>query len=177
MGPKGPISVPALLDQLEAAVTAETRAGSAGAGGVSLPIGVGALSLLQDIERDARDHQNELIPSFAGTLKALIESWAVEDINGEWLAFLEHVTLDWIDQISAIIAPSKPPWRPHRPCPSCGLRYGGDERRPNLQIHCWDDEGKLLRDPESTWWAECVHCGAAWGPSQMKWFMHAIYAN
>ncbi|MGN6722765.1 MAG: DUF7341 domain-containing protein [Marmoricola sp.] len=173
MGPKGPISVPALLDQLEAAVTANEHGSGGTSGGVALPIGEGALALLQDIEHGAREHQHELIPSFAGTLKAVIESWAVEDINAEWMAFLEHVTLDWIDAINAIVAPTKPPRKLTLPCPACSVLY--HEGKPALRVHCWDEDGGMLKIWQ--WTAECVGCGAGWPPEQMGWLVKAVHAG
>lgn len=164
---------PALLDQLSDAVTAETRAGSAGGNaGVSLPIGEGALALLQDIEREARRHQHELIPSFTGTLKAVIQSWTIEPINGEWHAYLERVTLEWIDRINGIISPVKPPRKLHRPCPSCGVLYGGDDHKPGLLLYCWGEDGTML--PPGQWTAECIHCEAAWGPTELTWLTRAL---
>ena len=51
IGPKGPISVPALLDQLEAAVSPSSAGGATGSAKIRLPLDATALSLLQDIRR------------------------------------------------------------------------------------------------------------------------------
>ncbi|WP_138443532.1 DUF7341 domain-containing protein [Sinomonas susongensis] len=166
-------TVPALLDQLDAAA-GETRAGSNGGGGdgTPSPISLDVVALQQDIEREAWANQGELIPSFKGTLKQVIQSWAVESINGEWMAYLEHITLDWIDKIRAITEPAKPPRKLHRPCPACGVLYGGDEHKPGLLLHCWADDGALL--PPGQWTAECIHCEAAWAGGELGWLSRAL---
>lgn len=174
-GPDGkPVKVPALLDQLSNAVTAETRAGSSGSGGRSLPIGEGALSLLQDIEREARDHQYEMVAHESKcSLRTLLGMWANGAVTTpEWEVFLEHATLDWSDRITAIVNPSKPPRKLHRPCPACGVQYGGDERKPGLHLHCWDSAGELA--PPGDWTAECIHCGAGWDGSELGWLSRAV---
>ena len=165
-----PIRVPSLLDQLNAAVTVQTARNGSGSDGKPIPIGTGALSLRQDIEREARTHQHSISGSDIGTLVGILQGWAT--LTGEWAEFLEHVTLDWADQISALVAPTKPPRRLHRPCPSCGVLYGGDNMKAGLLIHCWDDEGGMLHVGE--WTAECIHCGAAWGNQEMNWLTRAV---
>ena len=165
-------SVPALLDQLDAAA-GETRAGSNGGGnGTPSPISLDVVSLQQDIEREAWASQAELIPSFKGTLKQVIRSWAVEPINGEWHAYLEQETKQWCASIRAIVEPTKPPRKLHRPCPACGILYGGDEHKPGLLLHCWADDGALL--PPGQWLAECLHCEAEWRADELGWLRRAL---
>ena len=159
-----------LLDLLDVAVSEQTTRGGDGGGGAAIPVGVGALSLRQDIEREAREHQREMDGFTAYPLARIIQSWAV--LEGEWADFLEHVTLDWCDKIEAIVLPVKPPRRIHQPCPACGVLYGGDEMKPGLQVHCWDaDEGML---PPGDWTAECIHCGASWDSGDMGWLIRAV---
>ena len=165
-----PVTIPALLDQLDRAVTEQTTRGGEGAGGAAIPIGTGALSLKQDIEREAREHQREMEGFTGYPLTGILQSWAV--LEGEWAAFLEHVTLDWCDRITAIVAPVKPPRRLHQPCPACGVMYGGDDMKPGLQVHCWDEDEGML--PPGDWTAECVHCGAAWKAEEMGWLVRLV---
>jgi hypothetical protein len=164
------VVVPAFLDQLETAVSPGNDGGTSN--GKPLPINVTAIDLMRSIDTEAREHQAELIPSFKGTLKQVIQSWAVEDINGEWMVFLEHVTLDWLDRIRALLNPTKPPRKLHRPCPACGVLYGGEDNKPGLLLHCWGDDEGLL--PPGKWTAECVHCGAAWNADELGWLTRAI---
>lgn len=167
----GLVSMPSLLVQLDAAVTAETRAGSHGGGGKGLPIGSGALSLLQDITRAARDEQQQRTGTGIGQVGVIIQSW-VDERDTEMIAYLEHVTLDWIDQIRAIINPTKPPWRPAVPCPSCGVIYDRNGNGPGMRVHCWaEDEG--LRPP-GEWTAECIHCGAGWTAENISWLSRVL---
>lgn len=162
--------VPSLLDQLDAAITAQTRAGSSSAGR-GLPIGAGAISLLEDIEFAARNEQYQRTGSDIGTLVAIIQSWADEQ-NAEMVTYLEHVTLDWCDQIREIITPTKPPWRPAVPCPACGIIYDRDGNGPGMRIHCWAEDEAIL--PPGEWTAECIHCKAAWASENMPWLARVL---
>lgn len=166
------VSIPALLDQLEAAAT-DTRAGSTSRGnGIPSPISLDVVALQQKIEREARTEQLELYGTDVGELKAIIQSWATDSITGEWAAYLEQVTLGWLKEVRAIIKPDKPPRRLHRPCPACGVLYGGDEHKPGLLLHCWDTDGNLL--PPGHWTAECIHCEAAWTGAELSWLSRAL---
>ena len=165
-----PEKVPALLDQLDAAITAETRAGSP-SGGKGLPIGTGAISLLQDITTAARDEQYQRTGSDIGTLPGILASWATEQ-DPAMVGYLEHLTLDWCDQIKAIINPAKPPWRPAVPCPACGTIYDKDGNGPGMRVHCWDQNEGLL--PPGQWTAECIHCKAAWTSDNMPWLARVL---
>lgn len=169
------VKVPALLDQLDAAVTEETRAGSSGGGGQSLPIGEGAFALMQDIDREAREHYFEMLAhEFKGSLKTLLRLWAKTPTTPEWASFIEHASLDWIDRICAIIRPTKPARRLNLPCPACGVRYGGDDRHFVLLLHCWGEDEEML--PPGKWRAECIECSGAWGPGEIEWLIRAFAA-
>jgi hypothetical protein len=165
-----PMKVPSLLDQLDAAITAETRAGSPGAG-KGLPIGTGAYALRQDIDFAARNEQYQRTGSDVGVLVVIIRSWASER-DPEMVNYLEHVTLDWCDQIGEIISPSKPPWRPAVPCPACGVIYDREGNGPGMRIHCWGEDEAIL--PPGEWTAECVHCKAAWTSDKMPWLARVL---
>lgn len=166
-----PEKVPGLLDQLDMAITAETRAGSPG-GGKGLPIGSGAYALQQDIDFEIRNEQYQRTGSDVGTLVAILQSWAGEQ-EPEMVAYLEHVTLDWCDQIRAIINPAKPPLRPAVPCPSCGTIYDREGNGPGMRIHCWAEDESLL--PPGEWTAECIHCKAAWTSENMPWLARVLH--
>jgi hypothetical protein len=168
--------VPALLDQLTAAVTEQTRAGSpAGGGGTALPIGEGALSLLQDIDRQARHRHRQLEPWAVGTLQEIVQAWATMELEPEQSKRLENLTGYWCEQITAIVNPTKPPRKIHLPCPACGQLYGGEENTVGLHLHCWDDDGALANPGD--WRAECVHCGAGWDARELQWLAHALNAG
>ena len=162
--------VPSLLDQLDSATVDKTgRPG--GGGGSALPISDAAYSLRQDIDWAARNEQYQRTGSDIGTLAAIIRSW-VSESNPEMVAYLEHVTLDWIDQIAAIINPSKPPWRPAVPCPACGIIYDREGNGPGLRVHCWGEDEGMLAPGE--WTAECVHCQASWTAENMPWLARVL---
>ncbi|GAA1337200.1 DUF7341 domain-containing protein [Arthrobacter roseus] len=160
---------PSLLDQLAKAVYDGAKGGKGN--GTPIPISAEVVSIQQDIDRDARDIQHDLTGSSTGTLVGVIQSWAdVEDMH--WVAFLEHVTMDWVDQIEGIIRPHKPPYRPAVPCPSCDMIYNADGEGPGMSIHCWGPDDVML--PIGKWTAQCTHCNAGWGPDEMKWVRHAL---
>ena len=141
----GLVARPSMLDQLDAAVTAETRAGSPGGGGKGLPIGSGALSLLQDITREARIEHKHRTGTDIGKLPDIIQTWMHEP-EPAMIEYLDNMTGKWLTLIREIITPTKPPWRPAVPCPSCGLIYDRDGNGPGMRVHCWaEDEG--LRPP------------------------------
>jgi hypothetical protein len=165
------VTRPALLDELEQAIHPNAAGGSTGSAKLRLPIDEKALALLQDIIRSAREHQHELIPSFRGTLVQIIQSWGVEDINGEWMKFLEHVTLEWCDKIEALLNPPRP-WRPSQPCPSCGQRFHGEERTPTLAVYFRDEHGDQMHPKK--WRMVCAACEAEWAGDDLGVIAHAI---
>lgn len=166
-----PEKVPSLLDQLDAATT-EGRTGKSGSsGGRAIPISDTAYSLRQDIEFAARDEHYQRTGSDVGTLVAIIQSWAGEQ-DAEMVAYLEHVTLDWCDQIGAILSPVKPPWRPAVPCPACGVIYDREGNGPGMRVHCWGEDEAML--PPGQWTAECIHCEAAWTSENMPWLARVL---
>lgn len=166
-----PEKVPALLDQLDAALTDKNGRTSGGAGGKALPISDAAYSLWQDINFAARNEQYQRTGSEVGTLAGIIQSWATEG-NTEMSAYLEGLTHGWCDQIKAIINPAKPPWRPAVPCPSCGTIYDRDGNGPGVRVHCWAEDETML--PPGKWTAECIHCGAAWTSDNMPWLARVL---
>lgn len=162
--------VPSLLDQLDAAMIDKT--GRAGGGGSrALPISDAAYSLRQDIDFAARDEQYQRTGTDTGTLVAIIQSWAIEQ-DAEMVAYLEHVTMDWCDQIKEIVSPSKPPWRPAVPCPACGIIYDREGNGPGMRVHCWGEDEAML--PPGDWTAECIHCKAAWTSENMPWLARVL---
>lgn len=168
------VKVPALLDQLENAV--KTNAGRGlGGGSNPLPINLDAIDLLRSMEGEARDYMAELSPSWRGTLRDAIRFWAREDITGEDTAFYEHVTLDWCDLITGLLKPKKPRRRMPVPCPSCGVKFHGDERAYALTANCWDAEEELMH-PEF-WDVSCSACGAAWVGDEIDWLRSALKAG
>lgn len=161
---------PALLTQLEDAAT-EKRAGATGGGGTALPISTDAIALMQDIDWDARNEQYQRLATDKGTLTDIIQSWATEEAP-DMVAYLEHVTLDWIDKINALISPVKPPWRPAVPCPACGIIYDKQGSGPGMRVHCWDANEAIMAPGD--WSADCIHCGAKWAPSEMNWLSRTL---
>lgn len=166
-----PEKVPALLDQLDAALTNKNGRTSGAAGGKALPISDAAYSLWQDINWAARNEHYQRTGTDVGPLAGIIQSWAAED-NPEMIAYLEGLTQGWCDQIKAIINPTKPPWRPAVPCPSCGAIYDREGNGPGMRVHCWAEDETML--PPGQWTAECIHCKAAWTSDNMPWLARVL---
>jgi hypothetical protein len=171
-----PHKVPALLDELRAAVT-PGHAGSAGGsdGGPPIPINPNALDLLSEIETDARTDYTEITgDSWSGSLEGLLRTMAaMDEMELVWLAYLERVSLEWIDQITALLWPVKPRRKlVGKVCPSCGWATYGEERKVCLSLGCWDPEGGVL--PPGQWDIECASCEAGWSGDQIAWLLTAL---
>lgn len=165
-----PKRVPSLLSQLDTAVTTSAHRGTPSAD-VSLPISTAALSLMQDIDREARWIQFKLTGTSGGKLDAILREWPTVD----WVLAeddpREQKTTAWVHAITAIVAPTKPPRRLTLPCPACSTLYHTDGK-PALQVHCWTPEGTLAAP--GLWTAECRACEALWGTDAMAWLIRAL---
>lgn len=175
-GPDGKAhKVPALLDELRAAVT-PGHDGSAGGsvGGPPIPINPNALDLLSEIEADARtDHAEMTGVHWIGSLAELLQHFAGMDLAPEWHAYIERVSLEWIDKITAMLWPVKPRRKlVGKVCPSCGWATYGEERKTCLSLGCWDDEGGMKKIGD--WDIECGSCEAGWVGDQVTYLLRAL---
>lgn len=170
-----PHAVPALLAELRAAVT-PGHAGSAGGsvGGPPIPINPNALDLLAEIEAEARRCYYEITErGWQTTLEDLLRAFAEKNLSPEWDAYLTHVSLGWIDQITALLWPEKPRRKlVGKTCPSCGQSVHGEERKTTLTLGCWDDQGNMR--PIGTWDIECGACEAGWSGEQVAYLLRAL---
>lgn len=174
-GPDGKAhKVPALLDELRGAVTPGNSMSGGGASGPPIPINAEALDLLREIEATAKGDYYEMTGvRWIKDLDALLP-WMVNlDLTPEWSAYLERVSLEWIDQISAMLWPVKPRRKlTGKTCPSCGQSLHGDERKVALSLGCWDDDGNLAKIGD--WDIACAGCGAEWSGDQVSWLLRAL---
>lgn len=175
-GPDGKAhKVPALLDELRNAVT-PGHAGSAGGsdGGPPIPINPNALDLLAEIEGEARRDYYEITgEGWPTSLRELLQRFGAMDLAPEWSAYLERVSLDWIDKITALLWPVKPRRKlVGKVCPSCGWATYGEERKTCLSLGCWDDTGAMKKIGE--WDIECASCEAGWTGEQMVFLLRAL---
>ena len=149
-----------LLTQLN---KAERIGGTSTTSEKPIPANINAVALAQDILKEAQQHQYEMTGTMRGSLWAIILSWQqVED--KEWVAFLEHVTQDWIDAIRNLTNPTRPRRPLHQPCASCGNKYtpGEDGKRiPALTAWVWDRAGERIA-PSENWEVTCSNCGTQW---------------
>lgn len=164
MGPAGkPVQAPSLLSELRAAVRSDIAASTqGGSGGRGLLIDAKAIDLLRDIEKEARKDYGEMHGSmFSGSLEELLATYAKNEPPADWTAYIEHVSLEWIDSIRDALG-RKPPVRKFdgTDCPSCGQSVFGEERTTCLALHCYDESGDMIR--HDRWWVECRGCEAAW---------------
>ncbi|MDQ5862053.1 MAG: hypothetical protein M3536_07320 [Actinomycetota bacterium] len=166
--------VPALLDELRNAVTPGRNSRGGGASGPPIPIDPDALDLLREIETEARRDFLEIVGAYwEGSLEDLLQRFAGMDLTPEWLAYLERVSLEYIDRITAMLWPVKPRRKlVGKVCPSCGWATYGEERKTCLSLGCWDSEGGQL--PPGDWHIECASCEASWVGEQITWLLTAL---
>ena len=166
---------PALLAELRLAVT-PGHAGSAGGkdGGQPIPINPNALDLISSIETEARrDYAEATGTPWTGTLESLLQSYPDAPISAEWEAYLDGVTLGWVDTITSMLWPERPRRKlVGKVCPSCGWATYGEERKTCLSLGCWDTDGEMKKIGE--WDIECASCEAAWSGDQVAWLLRAL---
>lgn len=168
--------MPPLLAELRAASGSTLGASGSGSGGMGMIVNSKAVKLENEIRESALYEHFEMAGSeYRGSFTALIKTWPHINID-EWQTCLEHVTLDWIDKIRALLTRRRPPWRPTLDCPSCQQRYHGPEREQCLWVDYWDHENDVMAHP-SQWSAGCDGCGAEWSGDTLKWLQAATRAN
>lgn len=174
-GPDGkPHKVPALLDELRNAVTPGRNSSGGGASGPPIPIDPDAMDLLAMIEADAkRDYLDMTGVRWTKTLETLLPWMVSLDLTPEWSAYLERVTLEWVDKINAYLWPTKPRRKlTGKACPSCGQATYGEERKVALSLGCWDEDGNMRAI--GSWDVECAACNAGWSGDRVTWLLRAL---
>ncbi|MFH5879772.1 hypothetical protein [Arthrobacter sp. NA-172] len=174
-GPDGkPHKVPALLDDLRAAVSPGNSGASGGKGGAPSPINIDAVDMVHRITKEAETEYGEMTGLlWNGTLDELLIGIGEKVPSAEWYAYLERISLEWINAITAFLWPTRPRRRlTGKVCPSCGLSLHGDDREVCLSLGCWDEAGELAHPGQ--WDIECGACGAAWSGDQVSWLLRAL---
>lgn len=174
-GPDGKAhKVPALLDELRGAVTPGRNSSGGGASGPPIPIDPDAMDLLAEIEATAkRDYQEMTGVRWTKNVDALLPWITGLDLTPEWRAYLERVSLEWIDRITALLWPVKPRRKlTGKTCPSCGQTTYGEDRKVALSLGCWDDDGNMRAI--GTWDIQCAGCDAHWTGEQVTWLLRAL---
>ena len=168
---------PSLLDELRNRTAPGQDAGAGtGTDEPKIPIAVGTVDLSMLIEKEARD---ELWAwkhfTIAGDLKYTIQAfdkpvgpWA-EDWEKRFTSFANH----WVRLINELLHPTKPRKKLMHPCPACGVKLHGDERKPSLTLNCWDEDEEMMHP--SKWDASCEACGAAWVGDELN-YLRASWA-
>lgn len=166
------VHAPPLLDQLRTACTSDLGAAGGGSGGAGLLVNSAAINLETKLKEDALFNHFEMTSvEYRGPLTGLIRSWT-DITDAEWVKYLEQETLGWVDQIRGLLVAKRPPWRPALNCPSCGERFHGPEREPNLWVEYWDHDAEKMAHP-SQWSAGCDSCGAVWAGNELAWLRAA----
>ena len=164
----------ALLDRLEAAVHPTNGGGaSTQASKAKLPLDAGALALWQDLEREARDNQWEMLAT-TGTLRGILRSWAASVPYPGWEDHLAEVTGRMVDRVRAYLDPVKV-YRPSAPCPACGARFHGEDRHPVLSVALESAPGVWLPVTEHV--LTCAACSAEWEGEAYRHITTAIKAD
>lgn len=170
------VKVDALLDQLHIACTTNFSVGRGGGAGAGMMVNSTAVKLETKIKEDALfEHFEYAGTEYQGSLKELLRTWptaTAEDI----IKRLDKAASKWVTEIRAILTSKRPPWRPTLDCPSCGLRFHGPDREPNLWVDYWDHEEEKMSHP-SLWSAGCDGCGAEWTGDKLKWLPAATREN
>lgn len=170
------VLVTALLDQLRIACTTDFSVGRGGGSGAGLMVNSAAVKLENKIKEDALFDHFEMVGSeYQGALKELLFTWS-SITDDEWQVYLEHETMEWVDQIRAVLTSKRPPWRPTLNCPSCGLRFHGPDREPNLWVDYWNHDEEKMNHP-SLWTAGCDGCGAEWNGDKLGWLRAATLTD
>lgn len=175
MGPTGnPVQAPSLLSELRAAVKPGNDGGTSGASSSApIPINPDAVDLLSSITHEAHVDYVEIHGTrYRGPLEGLLQTHA--SLDGEWEAYLEGVTIGWIDRINGLLRPTKPRRKLGVECPSCGQRFHGEGRAVCLTADCWGPEEQLLHP--SAWHVRCEGCDAEWVGDNLKWLIAALNA-
>lgn len=163
-----------LLAQIEGAAQPDRAGGASGpTSEMKVPVDVGALSILQDIDWNARDLNYSRIGSDAGSLVAIIQSFETEE-RDDWAKHLEGKLETWANSIRSYLNPVKPPRKIHQPCPACGTYLYGAEHEVALVLYCWGEDESLL--PPGEWRAQCRVCPAAWEGDQLGWLSKVLSA-
>ena len=174
-GPDGKThKVPALLVDLRAAVSPGNSGASGGGSGAPSPINIDAVDMIHKITKEAETEYGEMTGQlWNGTLEELLIGIGEKIPSPEWYAYLERMTLEWVDAITAFLWPVKPRRKlTGKTCPSCGQTYHGDERKVTLSLGCWDADGNMTTI--GAWDIECAACEARWTGEQVSWLLRAI---
>jgi len=166
--------MPALLAELRLAVTPGNSGSAGGASGPPIPINPEAVDMLDRITKGAKEDYREMTGNaWTGDLETLLQQLANMFLITEWHTYLEHVTSDWVDEITAFLWPIKPRRKlVGKVCPSCGWATHGEERKTCLSLGCWDSDGNMRKIGD--WDIECASCGAEWAGDQVAWLLRAL---
>lgn len=164
----------ALLTQIEGAAQPDRTGGaSAGNDEPKVPVDVGAISIRQNIDWEARDYHYSLYGTDTGTLTEIIQAFGSTK-NPEWAKYLEGKLGGWANSIRSYLHPTKPRYKINAPCPACGQRFYGEDRRIALSANCWDKDENLL--PPGEWEVACAACPGEWRGEELSWFTQIIAA-
>lgn len=167
---------PAALGELRAAISHSTSGGGESSDSKPLPLDGQALSLLMNIERiSGEDHRNRYEEPYFGTLDNLITKIGNDQHDPKWEHWFTRIYQQWIDEIDALIRPTKVRRLDGTPCPSCGQTIHGPQRETCIIINCYKPGTKDLMPPNQ-WTAQCRGCDARWETDVMKWLVATLHA-
>ena len=171
---------PPLLARLRAASTPGNDGGRSDGGdtGRPIPIDSTAIELFCKIETAARtEYRHYRGCVYVGRLENLLHHLIAPpfvEMPDDWEEYLSWKASEWIDEILGLLHPKKPRRRLHRPCPACGVKYHGQDRKPALTVNCWDEHEEMLHP--SRWDASCLACGAEWHGDEVQWLSRTLVA-
>jgi len=161
-----------LLAQIEGAAQPDRAGGASGpTSEIKVPVDVGAISIRQNIDWEARDLNYSRVGSDTGALVAIIQSFETEE-RDDWAMHLEGKLETWANSIRSYLNPVKPPRKINQPCPACGVHLYGAEHEVALVLYCWGEDEAML--PPGEWRAQCRVCPAVWEGDQLGWLAKVL---
>lgn len=154
----------ALLDQLENATTTTGNDGGR-SNEPRLPINAAAIDLQIEIREQVKETEQHRTGSTMPT-RAALAAWATEE-RDDWSAYLAALTNNLCDRINQLINPKPRARQLHIPCPSCGTKYAGEERKPALHAEVYHPDG-TMKHPND-YQVHCTECEAEWEGKEISW--------
>lgn len=158
----------ALLDQLESATTTTGNDGGR-SNEARLPINVAAVDLQTEVREQIRETEQHRTGNTLPT-RAALYAWTTEE-REDWSAYLSALTSNLCDRITQLINPAPRPRQLHIPCPACGIKYAGEERKPVLHADVYQPDGTMKHPDE--YHVHCTECGAEWNGQEISWLTSA----
>lgn len=166
--------VPALLQELNEAISGSTDTGTGGSSTKQrILINSQALELMTSIEQTIKSGYADRYGQPAPTLITCINLIGQGEHPPDWTTWFTQEFNHAKEQIETMLRPKKLRRLDGITCPSCEQKVFGPERETCLYADCWQTNEHLL--PISEWTVHCKSCNTNWkGHAEMKWLLVAL---